>query len=373
MYYNSYKSKTVEQRKEFIKSQRLCFNCFGRHYIDKCSSTRRCNYCRKKHHSSLHVKPDALQVKIEPSKVVNTVRAEIHNEDSSSEILESIDNNFVNAHMLKVSNEVLLSTAIVKAADFVGNEYYVRALIDQGSQVSFISENLFQKLSLKYDKTRLPISVVGGKIIGSCKRLVTLIIKPRFQSRYSIIVEAYVIPKVTAYRPIVSNTSHLPHIKNFLLADPTFWKTMKIDILLGASVHAQIIKDGIIKGCSINEPIATNTELGWILSGNSASSGSFCSLTVMHIGSRIDSMLERFWQQEEVFDSNKILTPEELQAEDYFINTHYRNKDGRYVVRLPFKDSVELNSFPGSYCLANRMLLRMEIRFESDPVSSALS
>lgn len=62
--------------------------------------------------------------------------------------------------------------------------------------------------------------------------------------------------------------------------------------------------------------------------------------------------------------SNRILTPEEVRCERLFVETHSRDADGRYIIRLFKKDdSIVLGS---SRAGALRVLLSMERRAERD-------
>lgn len=50
----TYQAKLSSQHYELIKSRHLCYNCLYEHVVHKCTSTRRCLKCGKKHHTSLH-------------------------------------------------------------------------------------------------------------------------------------------------------------------------------------------------------------------------------------------------------------------------------------------------------------------------------
>lgn len=56
--------------------------------------------------------------------------------------------------------------------------------------------------------------------------------------------------------------------------------------------------------------------------------------------------LQRFWDTEEV-STVKHLSEEEQQFEEFYKQTHTRDKDGRYTVRLPFRlepsENISLN------------------------------
>ena len=54
---DNFKGKTTDERKEYIKSERLCYNCFSKgHNLKDCKSKYHCRIdnCNKKHHSLIH-------------------------------------------------------------------------------------------------------------------------------------------------------------------------------------------------------------------------------------------------------------------------------------------------------------------------------
>ncbi|KAG8236094.1 hypothetical protein J437_LFUL016341 [Ladona fulva] len=125
----------------------------------------------------------------------------------------------------------------------------------------------------------------------------------------------------------------LPEKRKFMAAGP-------IDLLLGASVHAHIVEGRIKKGAP-NQPIATETALGWIISGET-NHGIPPSLISTHHSSTemsLDSLPQRFWQQEEVTSKCVSLTPDEEACENHFSVTHFRNEEGRYVASPEFHNA----------------------------------
>ena len=42
------------ERIETIKSNGLCFKCFGQHLVRDCKSTKQCQSCNRNHHTMLH-------------------------------------------------------------------------------------------------------------------------------------------------------------------------------------------------------------------------------------------------------------------------------------------------------------------------------
>lgn len=50
-----YRSKTPQQRHRFLQENKRCYNCLSNsHNSQACRSEKRCNTCRRKHHSTIH-------------------------------------------------------------------------------------------------------------------------------------------------------------------------------------------------------------------------------------------------------------------------------------------------------------------------------
>ncbi|XP_026745499.1 uncharacterized protein LOC113506862 [Trichoplusia ni] len=111
--------------------------------------------------------------------------------------------------------------------------------------------------------------------------------------------------------------SEWSELKDLELADPGFATLGRIDILLGAEVYSDVLLDGVIKH-PLSNLLAQNTMLGWL---------------------KEDEMLKLFWELEnEPNIIQKRLSKEEERCEEYYEATTTRDMEGRYVVRLPFKD-----------------------------------
>lgn len=129
-----------------------------------------------------------------------------------------------------------------------------------------------------------------------------------------------------------------------MLADPQFESPSSIDLIIGADFYHQIIKEGLRKGPS-DAPIAQLTSFGWVLSGPASSKSPYLAARSCHItmDSRLLDLLQRFWQLEEISASRESsISPEDQQCEQHFNDTHSRDAQGRYIVRLPFKKSPHL-------------------------------
>lgn len=233
---------------------------------------------------------------------------------------------------------VLLATARVRVADRFGAFHHARALIDQGSEASLVSESLAQRLKLPRAPTSITVFGVGGKESGWARGLLNLSVSPRTGGS-AVAVSALILPQITLYDGGVrADRRPWKHLAGLELADPEFSESDPVDLLLGAEVYASILRPGLRRG-GPRDPVAQQTMLGWILSGAvgdyPASVGQRTSAHLCHADDGLADSVQRFWLQEEVSTVTPPLTPAERECEEFFARTHTRNASGRYIVRLP--------------------------------------
>jgi len=343
----AFKKKSGEERLQFVNGSKLCLNCLGRHKVSECQSKRSCSVCGARHHSALH---DACRVPAvekgatssEPAKTSHVAR----NPSASR-------------------GAVLLATARITVTDRWGTLHSVRALIDQGSEVSIVTEALAQRLRLSRKQASVAVFGVGEKRTATARGQITLRISTQ-GGTYIMSTSAIVLPRFTVYTgPTNGASKEWPHLKDLELADPRYSSTDEIEVLLGADVYATVIEPGISKG-SAWEPVAQRTALGWIVSGpvSATSSHTIARMHQCTIDESLSTLVRRFWEQEEVERVPTKLTPVEQECEEFYLRTHSRNCEGRYVVRLPVDAS--LPDLTASRVAAARMLSCMEARFAKD-------
>ncbi|XP_044013974.1 uncharacterized protein LOC122856356 [Aphidius gifuensis] len=81
------------------------------------------------------------------------------------------------------------------------------------------------------------------------------------------------------------------------------------------------------------------TKLGWVI-GGSAPTNEASQQVSCHLASDIQFNLAKFWEIEEIPETSH-LTVDEQACEEYFLQHVTRNEEGRYVVAIPFKQSVD--------------------------------
>jgi len=182
---------------------------------------------------------------------------------------------------------ILLATARVTVADRFGNRRHTRALIDQGSKVSIVSESLVQQLCLQRSRSDVSIIGIGGTHSESTRGKVTLNLT-LIVTGARVTAVAFVLPRLSLYDGSSRRyRTAWPHIQGLPLADSQFYNSDSIELLLEAEICSKIIEDGLRKS-GPQDPIVQKTTLGWILSEG-------CSGTSSP-GHRANAQLTTTWQ-----------------------------------------------------------------------------
>lgn len=354
----SFTRATPTQRHDLVKQHRRCFNCLSyKHSARDGTSKYSCRRCQRKHHSMLHLESESgvCDGSADPCSSSTTIprkpsmSSPLNDHESSSAV------NSLSASAKRRSfSQVLLATAWVTIISPSGRSVTVRALLDQGSEVTFVAENIAQTLHLKRIKMPVSVSAVGGLHAGVCNHAVKFSIASRKNGDRSLDATAYILKKLTSYAPkhLVTLASY-SHLHGLPFADPDPTNAAPINLILGADLYNDIILEGLRKG-DIGQPIAQKTIFGWVVSGPTESSVPMSDTHAMRARSvtkilsshlttltSLEQEIKKFWALEEI-PRKEIVSEEDAKCEEHFRQTHSRASDGRYIVRLPFKQEPSL-------------------------------
>ncbi|XP_076301661.1 uncharacterized protein LOC143219643 [Lasioglossum baleicum] len=346
----AFKSLTPPERRKVVIENNLCFNCLSNHHVRDCKSSKRCQTCVGKHHTALHIPHES------PHSGDNF--------DASSSVSKPVTKT---VNCTRMSQTLILATAIVGIEVCPGERIFVRALIDPCSEVSLIGESIVQRFKLPRKPFNIPLEGVDS-MRSRPRGRVNLTVSSRLDPTVSYAVDAVILPRLSSYEPpITAGSSTWPHLNDLELADPEITSRQPIELLLGADIYALIIREGLRQGAA-GSPVAQATTLGWIVTGSPGESNISPSnprRIILHcsVDDDISTLLQRFWSLEEVAapPPSAELTADEDECENHFVRTHTRDQTGRYIVRLPFKRAFTV--LGDSRKTAAIMLSKLERRF----------
>lgn len=246
----------------------------------------------------------------------------------------------------EIETTVVLATACVRLQSGLDISKPCRALMDTGAQLNLITNDCVNQLCIPAIRCNQTINgVTGGEIITS---KVKVFIKSIHDDRLNLPVELFVINKqFCGFLPTVELRTMVP--TGIELADPRFRIPAEVQLLLGADVWAHV--QGNVMYRHPDGTLLLETSLGYIVFGRVVLSLHknkpyydllSYALQADHSMRNLNRLMEKFWSIEEAPDQKSKLTAEEHAVETYFAQTHYRQNDGRYVVKIPLKE----NTFP---------------------------
>lgn len=345
----TFKAKNIQERMADVNKYKLCVNCLRQgHPTSDCRmGSCRERDCKERHNSLLH----------SPAQTQHTVV------NFSKEGGTNMD-----------TRQVILSTAIIEVINPNTNRCEkVRALLDCGSQSSFVTKSLQKRLGLKTSPINT-INVIGignnsnNKVTESCVAQLN-----SMTTQYSVTLSCFILDELTGEipkSPIDIKNLKIP--QTIRLADPKFDQPAPIDILIGADIFWDIL------GCDQrslgpNNPKLRLSKFGWLIAGPIYTTKSksqktvHCNHAIVSNGfqnDNFDEMLTKFWSLEEI-PQKSLLSPEDKKCEELFNSTTSRLESGRFCVELPLKDSP--NCLGDSYSLAKKRFIYLEKRFQKNP------
>jgi hypothetical protein len=449
----SFKHLSLQEKRNFVNSNKLCYNCLGtdKHTSADCTS-QTCSLCSKKHHTLLHNPNPSNQFLGASSTNVSTNQQSSprgtpsndrqnpdnrgnprssHGQSSSYQRQSSnaqargnyAGNNQSNpprnqnsgnsqnpsslnapnssnsrqqSHALSAfssrNSQVLLSTACVTIYDNRNNPIRVKAILDNGSQNSFITEKLVKKLNyVPYCKTTHVSGIALSNKISSNMVDVTIHSNANSYKRFKL--SCAVLPVITSNLPHFSLNTDTWNIPNDLcLADSSFTIPSEIDLLIGSDLYYNLLTRGMIH-LGRNLPTLLNTHLGWIIGGTfpncslkrnnsnsnwrdrthasnsyfscESSTQQSVSLFVQNDESSLESIVAKFWSMEEI-SQKKSLSLEDERAETIFHETTKILENGKFQVDIPLKNPNENAKLDDSFSIARKRFLNLE-KFQKNP------
>ncbi|XP_058176692.1 uncharacterized protein LOC131291491 [Anopheles ziemanni] len=358
---------TPRERSNTAQKAGLCFNCLRKgHQLRECPSKRKCYKCQRRHHTLLHedVAPTgqptiSMAAEVEPQPPTPSVHPPSTAAEYGGPVVREQLSTACASQTIKPSKNVLLLTAVVNVLDAKNQPHRCRVLLDSGSQVNFLAEEMANRLGLPKRPANVPI--VGINALRTLARdKLTVTIQSRVNS-YQTSLECLVTPKITGTIPSCNiNIDNWDIPEGITFADPTFYTPDKVDLLIGAELFFDILKPSQLD-LADNLPRLQDSQFGWIVSGAIVEQQATIPARYSHHALvDIEKMIQQFWQIEEVPDVPE-RSIEELECENHFLTTYKRDESGRFIMRLPFNKQQTLLNNGRTVALKRFMMLEKRL------------
>ena len=160
---------------------------------------------------------------------------------------------------------VLLQTASASARNEDSTKSTrVKILFDNGSQRSYVTDNLKSRLGLKSTiKEMLHLNTFGEKTFRKQKwDVLTLFLQDANEETSRVCVLSF--PTICSPLPSRVDANNYPHLHGLKLADYSDSED-SIDVLIGSDYYWDFVTSEIVRGDF--GPTAVNSKFGWLLSG----------------------------------------------------------------------------------------------------------
>ena len=255
----SFKRKSIAERRTVLMEKSLCFGCYGRNHVSKdCKKKRECKKCKKPHPTLLHI--DGFTLIKESSAAEESTDKPVKVNNACTDIPQN-DNN----------QEIILQAIIPVLVTNKANNKALKtyAFYDNGSVGCFLTENLRHRLEAPGTKTTLQLGTMHGQSLVESIVVKDLIVTdpdgrnpielPRAYTRDEIPVNHDQIPTPE----IVSRLEHLKEIANEI---PAYDRDLDIGLLIGSNCPAALVPLKVVPNMG-DGPFALKLNHGWTVSG----------------------------------------------------------------------------------------------------------
>lgn len=238
----------------------------------------------------------------------------------------------------------LLKTAVATVAN-ESTQVDANILFDEGSQHSFVTQALIDKLQIQPHLTETIQLSAFGSTNPQVKKLNMATLQVITTTGIHVPITVLIVPSIATPLENTVKTSiltQLPYLNGLRLAHPvTRSDSFEISLLIGADHYWDLVGDHTVRG---NGPTAVSSKLGYLLSGpvsavNSLQTRSTTSLVCMVTSHKQEEKdLLNLWSVESIGISPPTsLDPDEQFLQNYSTFSISQCPDGSYMARFLWK------------------------------------
>lgn len=343
----NYAKKSLVNRCTFVSETiGLCSNClYPSHEVHNCFSRVRCTYCGSKHHQSLCKKAQPP-----PTQCVNPEEAGYFPPPQATSLSQDSRSLYKRASESQSSENLLqvIKINLSNPADQFETQTFL--LFDSGSSHSWIRKDISDTLRLPtLRSTEFALQTFGGieKKVESdqVECYLASLAQPGFRYKFT----PFTSETLTGELNQSLSTPVPPHLQHLDLVPCSVLQEGHIEpgIIIGTDWYWSFMEPQVILG----NPTACKTKFGWTLMGRTSKEVSHTKTST--------SFFQSIKKIENHFELESLgITDRPMESLEY---SDPEFKDGRYEVKLPFKNDLRpQNNFNQAKMRLNRLRIRMK-------------
>ena len=367
-----FRKQSLEERTKFIQDKKLCINCLHPgHFVNTCQRESFCKVkgCNSKHSSFLH-----------PINIRNESNARLPNTGASANAIQGTDadtqpigdSNAANNGYVKSSfstssavTGMAIVPVVVKTKESQ-SEVKTYAFLDSGSNTSFCTESLLEKLNVHGKQTKLSLTTLQGEENSAECSLVSLQISDLLKENTVELPEVYSrssLPIPVEAIATQQDVNRWPHLKGVNIAKID----AEIGLLIGSDVP-QALQPKEFRPSQNGGPFATRTVLGWVLNGPlGRSSPKTPTANYTQVEKTLDQQFKDYCDLEfnDAQCETKTMSLNDRRALDIMEKTA-KLENGHYEIALPWKSYPP--NLQNNRAVAERRLELLKKRLRREPI-----
>ena len=345
---DSFKALDIEKRWDFVKENRLCFNCLnGGHRIDDCKYRKRCSECNRKHNVMLHKDKPIADPEKKPEK-------------------ESVATTAVCTRNSKAIAFPVVAVT-VRGRDHDVTTY---AVLDQCSDTTLVTNRLLDSLHIQGTNVPFSVDTVNGRSIDEKSQMIDLTLRSLDSGEEFEIKKTRSVQQIPVKLSAVASNSDLKqyaHLSDLHLHSAS---TQEINLLIGSNapncfiIHSTRIGKG-------DEPYAQQTPFGWTVVGplrykRESDVPSNVNLLQSVSNDQLSEQMSRFWKHDfpDAIHSNKSEFSIEDKIAERIVRPTVKKVDGRYLCKMPFRTRPQ--DIPNNRTLAETRMKYLYRKLQKD-------
>ena len=335
----------LTDRVSAVKRLRLCINClWSNHFVSECKYAPQCKEpnCGKKHHRLLHGWTPKKQVE------------------------KSVETSVSAATAGGSKKTAFLGIIPVRVEGRGGRVVETYALLDNGSQQSFCSEELLLKLGIKRKAINYTVTTLTSQKQRYRGREANLTVKSLSGSNTAHLSGVWTVKNLAISTRLAAKPSDIKGYAHLADLDIPEIEDCDVALLIGGDSEAQIPIEVRSSGIA-GEPYAERNLLGWVVRGPSNKQQSKAiHVNFLQTGT-LQENLEKMWRTDfsERCDTDEVGWSVDDKRAAKIMSDTISIDDGHYKLALPWQDKTFVP--PNNKVQAYARLNQLKRRLERDP------